>query len=166
MAKQEISPLEQAEQELPQPWYIADRKAELTLRVLLTILTYYPTIQNYDQPPIHLVGAGIYLLSTIADRYSTNKALDAINVAKENGVETDYEEQNSALRGVATAHEFNRNIKMLAKDAVGITVSAIIPPMGTMIGTIKVFASANNFFVAKLHNRATEIAKEKSSRNL
>lgn len=167
MQNKEFTPLEQAEQELPEPWcyrlFSGKTNKQFTALLALTMAsTTVLSIKYFDRPLTHLVGGTIYFLSIIADNYSTNKALDAINIARENGVETPYGETCPGLKGITTAREFNRNIKLHVKDLVAMSVAVVLPPLGMTVGTAKGLAAGNNFFVAKLHRRATEIAKEKS----
>lgn len=163
MINKEISPLEQAEHELIESkrFWKAMKSPELQKLILVatvaSLLYFYSDYTGKDSLPIHLVGAAIYFLANVADRYSTNKAFDAVNQVRENDIQTSYVETNPLNRGDTTAYQFNRNLKSYLADGATLAVSGFIPPVGVGVTCLKIIDTLNNLQIAKVHHRAIEI---------
>jgi len=157
------SPMARAWKDIPQAWYEVTpneyRVISTSLALVGNIAYYMEVAPNHDSVPLHLVGAAIFLISTIADRYSTVKALDTDNKAREVGLNVGTGETNPFVKGIKDPEKFNGSKKVLALDIFGTVVSGVYPGLGAGLTLSKFHASAVNMRHERRSRRATEIAR-------
>jgi len=156
----EISPIDQARIEVPRAWYQMDNKVRIASVMIYTLGLYFANLELFhvDSIPAHVVGAAIFFISSLADRYSTSKALESANLARQHGVDLEPVEQNILLRDITNSRQLLFSKRALAIDIFATSVAAAYPAIGVGLAIAKVHATANNLRVNKQLDRAIEIA--------
>ena len=155
-----LSPLQQAEKEIPKAWY------ENMLLLYGTGIGAFFLIQGLrlsvvGLPIAHVVSAGLYGISTIVDDRSTVGTLKANDRAKEVGIKSQYKETNPVFWGVETAEQYkNRKVIRTGWHLLQTALVATSPEVGIFSGT-RLLAAANNRRKELRLTRATEIATGK-----
>lgn len=169
MTNKELSPLQQAEHELIDSsrygTMITNHRLHRIIFSCVAIASLYIYLEHVDNNSlaIHFAGATIYLLATVADHLSTIKALNEFNQAKENEIETSYQESNFLARDSKTAHHLNRNLKAYLGDSAGVIISGILPPAGIAGACLRTMCALNNLQITKVHHRAIEIKHQQET---
>lgn len=156
-----LTPLEQAEQEIPPAWF---EKFGYRFNYIITAssvasLLLYDHFITAISLETAISGGGLFLVGTIADRLSTIEVLRAANRSAALGIEDIYAESNLALRSIKTPQDFIRNPIIYAIDAGGLAVSALNPAAAVSLSAFKGIATLNNLRIAKRLTRAAEIAE-------
>lgn len=158
----ELSPMDQARQEVPRAWYQMDHKVHIASAMIYSLGLYFANLELFhvDSIPAHVVAASIFFISNLADRYTTFKAFKSSDLAREHGVDL-YQgslEQNILLRDITNSRQFLFSKRALAIDIFATSVAAVYPAIGVGVALAKVHATASNLRVNKRFERAIEIA--------
>lgn len=158
----EISPMNQAFNEIPRAWYeIEPKKARLIFYMFpILVLTFAnKELFHVDTLPAHIVSATLYAISTLADRYSTVKGLNANKLALESGIDTQTKETSPIVSNITDSKQFMRNRKALAYDIGMLALSLIFPAFGAGFTIGRIQSTASNLRITKRINRAIELVK-------
>lgn len=153
--------MQQAYQEIPERWY---EGYEFTHRLynlvnLFSGCAYLGIIlSGNDKLDYHLIGAGIFIASVVADNISTVRGLDAINRAVNYGVPRQHKETNPDLQDVITSQDFKYNPRVILNDLTNSAISFTVPSLGLSGGLLKITAALSNLRLARRYDRATQIA--------
>lgn len=162
MQEREISPLDQAEKEIPTRWYEIDSQKKMLIPGVITALgaIIYKYFVPNDPLAIKIIGASIYAIGTIADISSTTKALNSINSAREAGIDVgESGEGNPFRQNIKTGKDFFRKPASLGLELGVAAIVCFFPTTaGFMGGVGRASASISNMRLAKRCNRATEIS--------
>lgn len=160
MARNELSPMEQANQEIPQSWYELSNAGNTLLTYCsaasLNLLNY--SVFHLDSPLIHILGATVFTLSVLADRYSTVLALRVIIQAEKMGVETGLVETNYLVPDILTPREFLLNKRAAAWDIGRLAFSSFLPFAGIGFALGAIEGTTSNLKEVARVNRAIGLA--------
>ena len=167
MSNKELTPQEQAQQDLPKKWYEQSYPvyvAGAASTGAASAIAYSEFIGGQTPLAFQIVGAVVSIIGISADRASTIKSLDANTRAKEAGLGGDCGELNPLGRNITNSSEFKRSIPIKAIDGAVVLLSTISPAGGIPVVGAKIIASFNNRRQAKRTDRAVEIAQERKAR--
>lgn len=158
----ELSPVEQANLEIPDAWYEKYYSSYVVTSTLIFLSLYISDSEKIkmDSLPAHITAATLYLISAIADRYSTIQGLKANQKAIELGLGSQTYEENILAGNAKTPDEYINNKKLLIAQGIVMTIATAFPPVGIAFAGAKSVCTANNFRQAKRINRAIEIAQD------
>ncbi len=158
----EISPIDQARIEVPRAWYQMDHKVTIVSAMIYTLGLYLANLELFhvDSIPAHVVGASIFFISNLADRYSTFKCFESADLARQHEIDPGQTEQNILLGDITNSRQFLFSKRALAIDIFATSVAAVYPAIGVGFTLAKVHATANNLRVNKQLSRAIEIADD------
>jgi len=165
MPEKELSTIDQAFRDVPKAWYEMDYNFHMALTVGSSLAIYYANkeVFHLDSLPVHVTMATLFVISVLADRYSTYQAMKADSIARQNNIETNSGEKNLLLSNIRDPKEFMLSKKLLLIDLLGITGTVIYPSVGAGYILGKTLAVANNFRVARRINRMIEIERSKTN---
>ena len=161
MAK-ETSPMNRAFNELPRAWYEIDPKKARFIFYMFPIITLAyanEELFHIDTLPAHVAAGALYSISTLADRYSTVKALNANKLARELNINTQTQETNPLVSNISDSKQFILNKKAFVYDIGMGIVSYLFPGFGVGFTIGRSQSTASNLRITKRINRAIEIAK-------
>ncbi|HUD45059.1 MAG TPA: hypothetical protein VMR41_05935 [Patescibacteria group bacterium] len=154
----EVTPLEQAYNDVPKRWYELHPNTHklITVASPLALYTVNLTTVHADSVPAHVTGTVVFLLSALADRYSSFKVLRAREQSTEDVVKP--EEVNYVIGDNMTSETFLKSKKAAALDLWGTALSSIDPAVGVGFAVGKIQATINNLRIAKRQNKLNELS--------
>jgi len=156
--------MDQAFNEMPRAWYEIDpRKARIISYILPALALTYANNELFhmNSLPAHIVSATLYLIGTLADRYSTVKGLNVNKLAQQLGIDTKTQETNRLVSHITDSKEFMLNKSALALDTgVGI-LSFFSPGLGVGFTIGRIHSTVSNSRSIKRIERAIEIVKSR-----
>jgi len=159
MKSKELSPEQQALIDVPKTWYEVDQKfiAKITIWGGYGLLLANYGVFHLDSIPVHVTAATLYIISALADRYSTIKGFEAADKANEVGLGVEIMETQMGISNVKNTSDYIHTRRPLVMDAIGTIVSTLIPPFGISLATGKDLAAVNNLRKIKRLKREMEI---------
>ncbi|OGH21311.1 MAG: hypothetical protein A2958_00735 [Candidatus Levybacteria bacterium RIFCSPLOWO2_01_FULL_38_13] len=166
MSKEILSPMDQAKIEVPRAWYEIDHRAHVNITMAVTLGAYFANLEVFhvNSVPAHIVGAAIFFISNLADRYSSVKGFDADNLVQQSGIDSREGplEKNILLGDITNSKQFLFSKRALLIDVAATALSDADPGIAASFTIAKIHATVNNLRNAKRLNKAVEIADTRS----
>ncbi len=150
------NPLDQAYEEKPKRWYenqVFGNGLLFNSALVSSNIAYIAFIHNYSSLT-RLAGASVYILSTIADRLSTYRALNSIKEAKDSGIEVIHKEQNPLLVSKENPLKLEKPTKIHVGNLIGLGLSTLTLGSAMPISAYQLVYAANNERINRRYRRA------------
>ncbi len=163
----ELSPLDQAEKEMPLAWYekFGDHMVNYRVATALAVLSGYAIykLTCSGTKKSHIIGGTICAISLLSDALSTFRVITAERKAIEAGVDADIYETNVIIKHDKTPTSILKNPKIWLVEGLAMSFSSINLGLGVALALSRQVAVLSNIRLAKRLERATEIAKSRNS---